>query len=66
MPMILATGEAEIRRIMVQGQSWQIVCKTLSQKKIHKKGLVIGQGIGTEFKPQYYKKKKRRRKRRNK
>jgi hypothetical protein len=31
-PVILATQEAEIRRIMVQSQPGQIVCKTLSQK----------------------------------
>jgi hypothetical protein len=30
MPVILATQEAEIRRITVQGQPWQIVCETLS------------------------------------
>jgi hypothetical protein len=37
---ILATQEAAIRRIAVQRQSGQIVCKTLSRKKNHKKGLV--------------------------
>jgi hypothetical protein len=31
-PIILATQEAEIRRIEVQSQPRQIVCKTLSQK----------------------------------
>jgi Fic family protein len=38
----LATQEAEIRRIAVQSQLWQIVRETLSQKKKknHKKGLV--------------------------
>jgi hypothetical protein len=30
MPIILATREAEIRRIMIQSQSGQIVCETLS------------------------------------
>jgi hypothetical protein len=30
--IILATQEAEIRKITVQGQARQIVCKTLSQK----------------------------------
>jgi hypothetical protein len=39
-PIIQATQEAEIRRIMVQSQPWQIVCETLSQKIHHKKGLV--------------------------
>jgi hypothetical protein len=33
MPIILATQGAEIRRIAVQGQLWQIVHKTLSWKK---------------------------------
>jgi hypothetical protein len=32
-PVILATQEAEIRRISVQSQSEQKVCKTLSWKK---------------------------------
>jgi hypothetical protein len=32
MPVILATWEAEIRRIMVQIQFRQIVCEALSQK----------------------------------
>jgi hypothetical protein len=29
-PVILATQEAEIRRIVVQSQSGQIICETLS------------------------------------
>jgi hypothetical protein len=33
MPVILATQEAEIRRIVVQSQPEQIVHETLSQKK---------------------------------
>jgi hypothetical protein len=32
MPVTLATWEAEIRRIMVQGQPRQIVLETFSQK----------------------------------
>jgi hypothetical protein len=32
MPAILATQEAEIRKIVVQGQPGQIVHETLSQK----------------------------------
>jgi hypothetical protein len=33
MPVILATQEAVIRRILVQSQPEQIVCETLSWKK---------------------------------
>jgi hypothetical protein len=41
MPVILATEDAEIRRIKVQSQPRQIVRETLSGKKKHnKKGLV--------------------------
>jgi hypothetical protein len=40
MPIILATQEAEIRRIMAQSQPGEIVCKTLSQKYTSQKGLV--------------------------
>jgi hypothetical protein len=41
MPVILATREAEIRKIEVRSRSRQTVHKTLSQKKpLHKKGLV--------------------------
>jgi hypothetical protein len=36
--IILATQEAQIRRTVVQNQSGQIVCKTLSQKKKSQKG----------------------------
>jgi hypothetical protein len=39
-PVILATQEAEIRRIMIQSQPGEIVCKTLSGKIFHRKGLV--------------------------
>jgi hypothetical protein len=39
--VIVATQEAEIRRIEVQRHPGQIVCETLSQKKKHhKNGLV--------------------------
>jgi hypothetical protein len=38
LPVILATQEAEIRRIAVQSQSRQIVLETLSQKTFTKKG----------------------------
>jgi hypothetical protein len=40
MPVILATQEAEIRRIAFQSQSGQIVHETLSQKTLHQKGLL--------------------------
>jgi hypothetical protein len=38
-PAILATQEAEIRRILVRSQPRQIVLETLSQKKPSQKGL---------------------------
>jgi hypothetical protein len=50
-PVILATQEAEIRRIMVQSQPREIVRETLSQK--------YPQGVGPEFKPKYHTKKKK-------
>jgi hypothetical protein len=40
MPVILATQEAEIRRIAVQSHPRQIVCKALARKTLHKIGLV--------------------------
>jgi hypothetical protein len=40
MPIILATQEAEIRKIAVGSQPGQIVLKTLSGKALQKKGLV--------------------------
>jgi hypothetical protein len=40
MPVILATWEAEITRITVWSQPWQIVHKTLKKKTLHKQGLV--------------------------
>jgi hypothetical protein len=39
-PVILATQEAEIKKIAVQSQPRQLVCKTLSQKHLTQKGLV--------------------------
>jgi hypothetical protein len=56
-PIILATQEAEIWRIMIQSQSRQIVLVTLSQKI---KGWRVAQSVDPEFKPQCYKKKKQR------
>jgi hypothetical protein len=58
MPIILATQEAEIRRMVVQSQSRQIIPKTLSRKSITKRAGGVAQGEGPEFKPQYWKKKK--------
>jgi hypothetical protein len=40
MPVILATQESEIKRIVVGSQSRQTVRETLSQKSPHKKELV--------------------------
>jgi hypothetical protein len=52
MSVILATQEAEIRRLMVQSQPGQIVHNTLFQKKkSQKKGGDVAQGVGPEFKP---------------
>jgi hypothetical protein len=53
-PVILATQEAEIRRIQVQSQPRQIVHKTLSQKYLSpKRANEVVQDVGPEFKPQY-------------
>jgi hypothetical protein len=59
MPVIPAIQEAEIKRIMVQSQSRQIVHETLSRKKpSQKRAGIVAQSIGPEFKTQYNKKKK--------
>jgi hypothetical protein len=59
MPVILATQEAEVRRIAVWSQPRQIVYETLSWKNPSwKRAGRVTQGIGPEFKPQYHKKKK--------
>jgi hypothetical protein len=39
-PIILATQEAEIRRIVVQSQLWKIIHETQLKKTLHKHGLV--------------------------
>jgi hypothetical protein len=63
MPVILATQEAEIRRIMVQSQPGQIVHETLSRKyPSQRRAGGVAQGVGPEFKPQYRKQKERERK----
>jgi hypothetical protein len=60
MPAILATQEAEIRRIVVQSQPREIVHKTLSQKTLHKnRACGVAQGEGPEFKTQYHKKERK-------
>jgi hypothetical protein len=54
MPVILTTQKTESRRIVVQSQPGQILCKTLFQKITNTKragGMV--QDVGPEFKPQY-------------
>jgi hypothetical protein len=58
-PVILATQEAEIRRITVQSQpwansSWDLILRNPSQKMAGG----VAQDVGSEFKPQYRKKKK--------
>jgi hypothetical protein len=46
MPAILATQEAEIRRIIVQSQPGQIACETLSQKiPNHKRAARVAQVV---------------------
>jgi hypothetical protein len=55
-PAILATQEAEIRRIADRSQPRQVVCKALHKKRVAR----VAQGVGPEFKPQYHKKKKRK------
>jgi hypothetical protein len=56
--VILATEEAEIRKMAVQSQPGQIVHKTLSWRKPpQKRTNGVAQGEGPEFKSQYHKKK---------
>jgi hypothetical protein len=54
MPVILATWEAEIRKITIQSQLGQIVGETLSQKNPSQKKRAgrVAQGKCPEFKPQ--------------
>jgi hypothetical protein len=59
MPVILASQEAEIRRIKDRSQPRQIVHETQSRKHpSQKRAGGMAQGVGPEFKPQYRKKKK--------
>jgi hypothetical protein len=61
MPVILATQEAEIRRIAVLSQPWANSLRDPISKNEHKKKAFCGvaQGVGPKFKPQYWKKKKK-------
>jgi hypothetical protein len=53
MPVILATQEAEIRRLVVWNQPGQIVPNSIYQKTLHKNMAGgVAQGEGPEFKPQ--------------
>jgi hypothetical protein len=66
--VMLATQEAEIRRIKVRSQPGQIVQETLSWKNPSQKKMAGGeaQGVGPEFKPYYHKKKKKKKKKERK
>jgi hypothetical protein len=64
-PAILATQEAEIRRIMVWSQLEQIVPWDPTSKKkktLQKKGWWSGSRCSPEFKPQYRKTKNKQKK----
>jgi hypothetical protein len=53
--VILATQEAEIRRIAVRSQSRQIVPETLSRKNPPPKSTgEVAQDVAPEFKPQHF------------
>jgi hypothetical protein len=61
-------SEGRNRRIVVQSQPRQIVPRdpVLKKKPLRKRVDGVAQGVGLEFKPQYYKKKKKKeRKKRN-
>jgi hypothetical protein len=58
MPVILAIQEAEIRRVTVPSQLWQIVRKTLFQNPSQKREGGVAQAVGPDFKSQYRKKKR--------
>jgi hypothetical protein len=62
LPIILATQEAEIRRMQFEASPGKIVCKTLSRKKkkSQKRDGGVAQGVDPEFKPQYCQKKKKK------
>jgi hypothetical protein len=55
MPVILATQEAEIRRIIVLSQPRQIAQDIPSQENLsQKRAGGIAQDVGPGFKPQYH------------
>jgi hypothetical protein len=59
--VILATQEAEIRRITVGSQPRQIVHETLSQKNpTQKRAGGVAEGVGPDFNSHYHKKKKKK------
>jgi hypothetical protein len=64
-PVILAIQEAEIGRILAQGQPGQVVCNTLSRKTLHKNRLVKWLRVkDLSSKPSTRKKKEEERRRR--
>jgi hypothetical protein len=61
MPVILATQETNIRRIVVQIHPWQIVPQDpiLKKNPSQKIGMArVAQGVGPEFKTRYHTQKK--------
>jgi hypothetical protein len=56
MPVILATQEAEIRRMVVQSQPWQIGRERpyLEKNPSQQRAGGVAQGVGPEFKPQFH------------
>jgi hypothetical protein len=58
MPVILATQEAEIRRISVPSWLQGNSSDPISKKTVTKRGGGVGQGVGPESKLQYHKKEK--------
>jgi hypothetical protein len=63
MPLILATQQVEIKRMMVQSQPGQRVRKTLPQNNpSQKRAGGAAQGVGPVFKPEYCKKKRKEKK----
>jgi hypothetical protein len=54
-PIILATQEAEIRRIKVQSQPGEILRPYLKTSLHKNRSGIVAEGEGPEFKPQYCK-----------